>query len=131
MKDFFALAVLIVCAVAVLKLYNAKMPGASAPKRTPQEVRALLDSGAAVTLLDVRTEDEFAAGHIPGAVCLPVDALSVRAAAMLPDKEAEILVYCQSGRRSAAAAARLLKLGYTNVSDFGGIQDWPYDITAD
>ena len=131
MKDFFALAALIVCAVAVLSFDNARMPGASAPKRTPQEVRERLDSGAAVTLLDVRTEEEFASGHIPGAVCLPVKELSAKAAAVLPDKEAEILVYCQSGRRSAAAAAQLLKLGYANVSDFGGIQDWPYEIVSD
>ena len=131
MDQLIALAALIVCAVAVLKFYNARMPGASAPKRTPQEVRERLNTGAAVTLLDVRTEDEFTAGHIPGAVCLPLQALSARAAAVLPDKEAEIFVYCQSGRRSAAAAARLLKMGYSNVSDFGGIQDWPYDITTD
>ena len=129
MDQLIALAALIVCAVAVLKFYNARMPGASAPRRTPQEVRERLDAGAAVTLLDVRTEDEFASGHIPGAVCLPLQALPARAAAVLPDKEAEILVYCQSGRRSASAAARLLKMGYSNVSDFGGIQDWPYEIT--
>ena len=81
-------------------------------------------------LLDVRTQEEFDQGHIPGAVCLPNEMI----AADMPfpfGKDAEILVYCRSGRRSAEAAKKLRNLGFSNVFDFGGIQDWPYDITTE
>ena len=80
------------------------------------------------TLLDVRTVSEFNEGHISGAILIPDNEIAVRAKNELQDKNALILVYCQSGRRSALAANELVKQGYTNVYDFGGITSWPYDI---
>ncbi|MCL2662223.1 MAG: rhodanese-like domain-containing protein [Oscillospiraceae bacterium] len=78
-------------------------------------------------LLDVRRIDEFNAEHIEGAILIPYDEIGNRAADELPDKNALILIYCRSGRRSELAARELIGMGYTNVYDFGGILDWPYD----
>lgn len=82
-------------------------------------------------LLDVRTAEEYAQQHIDGALLIPVDQLKDRAAQELPDKDAVILLYCRSGRRSAQAADELASLGYTNVYDFGGIIDWPYETVKE
>ena len=78
-------------------------------------------------LLDVRRDEEFRDEHIEGAVLIPDYEIESRAAAELPDKDALILVYCRSGRRSADAVNKLVGMGYMNVYDFGGIIDWPYD----
>ncbi|WP_295580984.1 rhodanese-like domain-containing protein [uncultured Oscillibacter sp.] len=131
MKQFFLLALLIVCAAAALKLYTAKAPGGEKQTLTAAEAKARLDSGDPVVVLDVRTQAEYGEGHIPGALCLPNETIGGEAPAALPDKDAEILVYCRSGRRSAEAARKLTELGYTRVFDFGGIQSWPYETTAE
>lgn len=78
----------------------------------------------AIVLVDVRTQDEFNQGHIPGSILLPYDEVDKLAPAMLPDKAAKIVVYCRSGRRSAIAADALRQLGYSDVRDFGGINRW-------
>ena len=75
-------------------------------------------------LLDVRRLDEFNEAHIEGAILIPYDEIETRAAEELPDKNALILIYCRSGRRSETAATALVSLGYTKVYDFGGILDW-------
>ena len=80
-------------------------------------------------LLDVRTPEEFAEGYIEGAILIPHTEIAERAITELPEKNILILVYCRSGRRSEEAARALLELGYTNVYDFGGIIDWPYETT--
>ena len=77
-------------------------------------------------ILDARTESEYAAGHMEGAILIPEYEVALRAEAEIPDKSVLILVYCRSGRRSKIAAEELVKLGYTNVKEFGGIIDWPY-----
>ena len=82
-------------------------------------------------IIDARTEEEFAAGHIANAILIPEYEIAARAEAELPDKEALILVYCRSGRRSKIASKELVKLGYTNVKEFGGIIDWPYETTTE
>ena len=82
-----------------------------------------------ITVVDVRREDEYAEGHIEGAMLLPLDVLVSLAEDKLPDKSATILVYCRSGNRSAKAALQLAGLGYENVYDFGGMIDWPYKVT--
>ncbi|MGI6498386.1 MAG: rhodanese-like domain-containing protein [Oscillospiraceae bacterium] len=97
---------------------------------TAQEAKAILDGTDPFVLLDVRTETEFQQGHIEGAILIPNDALADRAAEELPDRDALILLYCRSGRRSAAAAKQLSIMGYTNVIDFGGIIDWPYETVS-
>ena len=93
------------------------------------DAKAMMDENDAVIVLDVREQYEYDAGHIPGAVLLPLGTIEAAAAEALPDKDAVLLVYCRSGNRSRTAANTLLELGYTQVYDFGGIIDWPYDVT--
>ena len=95
---------------------------------TGAEVKALMDSESGYVILDVREQYEYDEGHIPGALLVPYGEIADRAENELPDKDQLILVYCRSGRRSKIAAEELVKLGYTNVKEFGGIIDWEYDI---
>lgn len=85
-------------------------------------VELLADKASKVLLLDVRTPQEYAEGHIPGAALIPYDELAAKFKEA--DKERPIVVYCRSGRRSAIAADTLKGMGYTNVSDFGGYTNW-------
>ena len=95
---------------------------------TQEEAKKIMDSGEDCVILDVREQDEFDEGHIPGAILLPYTEIESKAETMLPDKDKQILVYCRSGRRSKIAAEVLVKLGYTNIKEFGGIIDWPYEV---
>ena len=96
---------------------------------TPQEAKALMDGEEKYIILDVREVDEYAEGHILGALLFPLGEINAeRAAALLPDKNVMLLVYCRSGRRSKQASEQLLALGYTDIREFGGIIDWPYDV---
>lgn len=79
-------------------------------------------------ILDARRPDEFAEGHIPGAINVPNEEIGTAEIAELPDKSQMILVYCRSGRRSKEASEKLVKLGYTNIVEFGGIQDYEGEI---
>lgn len=79
-------------------------------------------------ILDVRRPDEYAEGHIPGAINVPNEEIGTAEIAELPDKSQMILVYCRSGRRSKEASEKLVKLGYTNIVEFGGIQDYEGEI---
>lgn len=96
-------------------------------KISAQDAKAIIDNED-VIILDVRTQGEYDSGHIENAVLLPVNEIPSKAEGVLTDKDAKILVYCRSGNRSATAAKDLIKMGYTNVYDFGGIIDWPYEI---
>jgi len=93
-----------------------------------KEAKELMDTEEGYVILDVRTQEEYDTGHIPGAVLLPHDTVSKHAESMLPDKDQLILVYCRSGNRSKQASEALVQLGYTNVVEFGGINSWPYEI---
>ena len=95
---------------------------------TPQEAKEIMDSQQGYVILDVREQDEYDAGHIPGAVLLSYTQIEEKAEELLPDKDQLILVYCRSGRRSKIAAEALVELGYTNIREFGGIIDWPYEV---
>ena len=76
-------------------------------------------------IVDVRRDDEYKAGHIPGALLLTLEKITKESAAkVLPDKSQMIFIYCRSGRRSKIAANKLLELGYTNLIEFGGILDY-------
>ncbi len=110
-------------------------PAAEAPavvaeyhKMTPQEAKARMDSGDPVIVLDVRTQSEFDSGHIEGALLLSNEQIGTTRPELLPDLNAEILVYCRSGNRSRQAAQKLVAMGYTAVYDFGGIGSWPYEV---
>ena len=87
-----------------------------------------MDSESGYIIIDARTQEEYDGGHIPGAILIPEYEIADRAEKELPDKDQLILVYCRSGRRSKIAAEELVKLGYTNVKEFGGIIDWEYEI---
>ena len=95
---------------------------------TQEEAKKIMDSQTGYVILDVREQDEFDAGHIPGAILIPYGSIEEKAPSMLPDKDQLILVYCRSGRRSKIAAEALEKMGYTNIKEFGGIIDWPYEV---
>lgn len=99
-------------------------------KITPSEAKRRLNSEKGIVLLDVRTAEEYAERHIPGAVLLPVGEIPERAKTVIPDKGAVYFVYCRSGNRSAYASEQLVKMGYSNVSDLGGIIDWPYETKS-
>ena len=95
---------------------------------TAEEAKMIMDSGEEHIILDTREQDEFDEGHIAGSILIPYTEIENKAEEMLPDKDAQILVYCRSGRRSKIASESLAKLGYTNVKEFGGIIDWPYEV---
>jgi len=94
---------------------------------TPQQAKEIMDTEQDYIIIDARTEEEFAEGHIEDAILIPEYEIKDRAEKELPDKDALILVYCRSGRRSKIASEELVNLGYTNVKEFGGIIDWPYE----
>ena len=95
---------------------------------TAEQAKTIMDTEKDYIIIDARTEEEFAEGHIENAILIPEYEIANRAEKELPDKEQLILVYCRSGRRSKIASEELVKLGYTNVKEFGGIIDWPYEI---
>ena len=95
---------------------------------TVEDAKKIMDSGEDIVILDVREQDEFDAGHIAGSILIPYTEIENKAEEMLTDKDAQILVYCRSGRRSKIAAEALSKLGYSNIKEFGGIIDWPYEV---
>ena len=96
---------------------------------TQEEAKQMMDEREDAVVLDVRERDEYDAGHIPGAVRLPVGAIDGDTAAqVIPEKDTVVLVYCRSGNRSKTASQALADLGYTQVYEFGGIRDWPYEI---
>ena len=95
---------------------------------TAEQAKTIMDTEKDYIIIDARTEEEFAEGHIENAILIPEYEIAQRAEKELPDKEQLILVYCRSGRRSKIASEELVELGYTNVKEFGGIIDWPYEI---
>lgn len=88
------------------------------------EAVAMMERESGYIILDVRRPDEYATGHIPNAINVPNENIGTDEISALPDKDQLIMVYCRSGRRSKEAAEKLVKLGYTNIVEFGGILDW-------
>lgn len=95
---------------------------------TAEEAKQIMDTEKGYIILDVRTQEEYDQGHIPGAILIPNTEIKAQAEEVLTDKYQLILVYCRSGRRSKQAAEILVELGYTNIKEFGGIIDWPYEV---
>ena len=141
MRQLFLLAAVICFGMAILKFYSARMSRSGSASGTQasatpwatitaEEAKERLDADPDILLLDVRTQKEYDEGHIPGAVCFPNE--DIQPGLPMPfETDAEILLYCRSGRRSAEAAEKLAEMGYTNIADFGGIQDWPYETEAE
>lgn len=103
---------------------------ASYQQITQEEAKEMMDSQE-VIILDVREQDEYDSGHIPGAMLLPAVTIDEATAAdVIPEKDSTVLVYCRSGNRSKTASSTLADLGYTNIYEFGGINTWPYETES-
>ena len=119
---------ILMLAIVIGGLFMFMQNGNANQTMTYQELQNKLNAKETFVLLDVRTQEEFNAGHIPTAILLPYDEINLKAATVLPDKEKEIVVYCRSGRRSAIAKKALVELGYKDVKDFGGISRWQGEL---
>ena len=130
MKRFSVILILIITCTAIL--YGCTSGGENKMKNsyeqiTPAEAKEIMDDRDGYVILDVRTQEEFDEAHIDGAILIPDYEIAAKAESILKDKNQLILVYCRSGRRSKLAADELVKLGYTNIKEFGGIIDWPFE----
>ncbi len=96
-----------------------------------EEAKGMMTRNDGHIIVDVRRQDEYEAGHIPGAVLIPNESIGTEKPEALPDLNQIILVYCRSGNRSKQAAAKLYAMGYTNIYEFGGINTWTGEITKD
>lgn len=127
-KVILSLAGLIAVAVIAVVLINANNPCCAQETATRQAIspvayqQQFAESGAEHLLIDVRTPEEFASGHIEGAVNIPVDALAGRLSEVPAGQP--IVVYCRTGNRSATASQILADAGYTDIYDLGGLQGW-------
>ena len=132
----------------VLVMLAALMVGCSQGEQTAEETTAakagaeytqipqdlakeMMRADDSLVVVDVRTQDEYAEGHIPGAICIPNESIVDAQPEELPDLGQTILVYCRSGRRSKEAAQKLADMGYTNVYEFGGIIDWTGEVVTE
>ena len=122
---FLLLAVMMITACGQDKENNQ---GAVYMNITAEETKQIMDTEEGYIILDVRTQEEYDEGHIPGAIVISHEEIEEKAEDVLTDKDQLILVYCRSGRRSKIAAEALVELGYTNIKEFGGIIDWPYEV---
>lgn len=116
------------CPLQALGQNSNAASSASSQKITAAQVKARLDKGDILTVIDVRTPDEYTSGHVPGSILLPFDEIKTKAGQLPPAKNTEIVVYCRSGRRSAIAADTLLSLGYTKIYDMGAVSTWTYGL---
>jgi len=124
-RIFLLLAVMLLTACGQDKENNQ---GAVYVNITAEEAKQIMDSEEGYIILDVRTQEEYDQGHIPGAVVISHEEIADKAEKVLTGKDQLILVYCRSGRRSKIAAEALVELGYTNIKEFGGIIDWTYEV---
>lgn len=98
---------------------------------TMEEAVTMMEEETGYTILDVRTAQEYSEKHIPGAINIANESIGTEDIPELPDKDQLILVYCRSGNRSKQASEKLVKLGYTNIVEIGGINSWPGETVAD
>ena len=98
---------------------------------TQEEAKEMMKKDDGHIIVDVRREDEYAEGHIPGAILIPNESIGTTPPEQLPEYDQIILIYCRSGRRSKEAAQKLADMGYENVYEFGGIIDWDGDVVKD
>ena len=96
-----------------------------------ETAKEMMDWEDGHVVVDVRRQDEYDAGHIPGAILIPNESIGTEQLEELPDLDQVILIYCRSGNRSKQAAQKLFDIGYTNVYEFGGIIDWDGEIVTE
>ena len=121
------------CVLGVLLLAGCAASGKEAAYRqiSQEDAISMMEEESDYIILDVRTPEEFAAGHIPDAINIPNESIGTEEIADLPDKNQLIFVYCRSGNRSKQASRKLAALGYTNILEFGGITTWPGEIVSE
>lgn len=126
----FSICIVMIVCFSVYILYKNLRPSKGLPYEQISMEQAVeyMEYGSEYVLLDVRDQEEFAEGHIPGAICIPVGEIKGSVEDTLKEKEQMIYVYCRSGNRSKTAAKVLCDMGYTNVTEIGGIIDWPGEI---
>lgn len=118
----------LLCFLPLLTGCGGASSGGTYQQISQEKAKEMMDTED-VIILDVREQNEYDSGHIPGAVLLPVGSIDAdTAAAVIPEKDSTVLVYCRSGNRSKTASAALAELGYTAIYEFGGIHTWPYEI---
>ena len=120
--------------LSLFSLTGCAAPAGSTPgyrQITMAEAVAMMAEESDYIILDVRTREEYADKHIPGAICIPNETIGSNNIPELPDKDQLILVYCRSGNRSKQASEKLVALGYTNIVEFGGILDWPGETVSE
>jgi len=115
---------------------NRKTVGADTSKSsyqqiTQEEAQRIMDEEEGFIIVDVRRQDEYDAGHIPGAILIPNESISNTPPKELPDFDQTILVYCRSGNRSKQASQKLADMGYTDIREFGGINTWPGETVTE
>ena len=130
MKRFSVILIMIITCTTIF--YGCTSGGETKTENSyeqisPAEAKSIMDERDDYVILDVRTQEEFDESHIDGAILIPDYEIATKAESVLKDKNQLILVYCRSGRRSKLAASDLVTLGYSNVKEFGGIIDWPYE----
>ena len=123
--------------IPILLILLLFLTGCTAEEKRPwhqisqEEAKEMMALDGGQIIVDVRRQDEYDSGHIPGAILIPNESISDQKPEQLPDLNQIILIYCRSGRRSKEAAQKLADIGYTNIYEFGGIIDWTGDITTD
>ena len=96
-----------------------------------EEAKEMMAMDGTQIIVDVRTQEEYESGHIPGAICIPNESIGCDSPEALPDYDQIILIYCRTGRRSKEASQKLASMGYTNIYEFGGINDWTGEIVTE
>ncbi|HZW49701.1 MAG TPA: rhodanese-like domain-containing protein [Bacillota bacterium] len=125
----YSLLIFVLFIAILFALYSFLSSNSSAieyHKISPEIAKSRIDSKDELIIVDVRTKEEYQEKHIENAILIPNETITDQKPALLPNLDAEILIYCRSGNRSAQAAEKLIKLGYTKIYDIGGINDWPY-----
>jgi len=121
---------ILLAGVLIVWAYMKNSGSANKLRIDPTEAKKRLDMEMGIRVLDVRILEEYIESHIPGSILIPLKVLEREASKKLPDKKATIFVYCRSGSRSRVAVKMLVKQGYTEVFDLGGITRWPYKTVS-
>ena len=132
MKVVIIIFIVLILIVSILLYFNYNKSNKSTETKvryvSMNEIVQIMNENENYIILDVRTMEEFIQGHIPNAICIPNETINENIIKELPNKEQLILIYCRSGNRSKQAADKLIKLGYINLIEFGGIIDWKGEI---
>ena len=128
MKHGVLILIILLAAALFLSACAKKPESASYQKISKETAKEMMAKDDGHVIVDVRRQDEYDAGHIPGAILIPNESIGTNRPAELPDLDQIILIYCRSGNRSKQAAQKLADMGYKNIYEFGGINTWTGDI---